>query len=159
MVDIVVALSGLKTAADLTRMLRDGLKSGQVKTNEAAARIGDIYDAIVDSKDALNDAKDEIVRLQDEVKKLNKAADEEHSFTFEHGVYWKTSEVQTSRREGPEQTPVREIRYHGPFCPLCKDVNQQAVHLKHDGIMQDGTQHIWFCEVHKSDYIAPTMQP
>lgn len=156
--DIASALGSLKTAVDLTRGLRDGLKSGKVKLADAAAHIGEIYDHIVDSKDALNDAKDEIARLREQVEKLTKAAEEEHSFTFEHGVYWKTFQIETSRREGPEQTPIVEIRYRGPFCPLCKDVDGKTVHLRQDGAMQDGVRLIWYCDVHKLDYVTPTMQ-
>ena len=50
---ILSGMTGLKAAADLTRMLRDGLKTGQVRGDDIAGRIGEIYDYIVDSKDDL----------------------------------------------------------------------------------------------------------
>ena len=50
---IAAGLSGLKAAADLTRILRDGLKSGQITVDQLSGRIGEIYDYIINSKDHL----------------------------------------------------------------------------------------------------------
>jgi hypothetical protein len=157
-VDILTGLSGLKTAADLTRMLRESLKSGQIiKGDEIAGRIGEIYDYIVDSKDALVDAKDQIVQLRDEIKKLQNALEREKKYVFMHGVYWETFEITGLHIHDDEGNPISEIRYHGPFCPLCKDGDDKAVHLKKSGATENGVP-AWWCEIHKTEYGAPTMQ-
>jgi len=49
-------------------VLRDRLKSGEVKGEEVIGRIGEIYDYIVDSKDALVDAKDEVHDLKEKLR-------------------------------------------------------------------------------------------
>jgi hypothetical protein len=154
--EIGAGLSALKTGADLTRALREGIKSGRLKPDEIASRIGEIYDSIVDSKAALADAKEEISRLHDELRKIKVAVELEESFIFRHGVYWKTYEV-LSLRTDPEGERIKEMQYEGPYCPLCKDADQKPVHLKGDGNMQDGTA-LWYCEIHKTDYVAPTMK-
>jgi hypothetical protein len=61
---IAAGLSGLKAAADMIKMLRDGLKAGSIKPDEIAGRIGEIYDYIIDSRVALNDAQEEIRSLK-----------------------------------------------------------------------------------------------
>jgi hypothetical protein len=38
--NILVGMSGLKAAADLTKALRDGIKAGLIKPDEIAGRIG-----------------------------------------------------------------------------------------------------------------------
>ena len=65
---IATGLSALKTGTDLLRVLRDRLKSGEVKGEEVIGRIGEIYDYIVDSKDSLVDAKDEIHDLKEKLR-------------------------------------------------------------------------------------------
>lgn len=84
--EIATGLGALKTGADLTWTLRDGLKSGDIKRDEIASRIGEIYNIIVDSKAALIDAKDEISRLQDELLRLR---DVRENFELRDNVFWR----------------------------------------------------------------------
>jgi hypothetical protein len=65
--DIASGLAALKTASDLTRSLRDAVKSGGIKDDEISGRIGEIYDYIIDSKAALIDASEEIHNLKGQV--------------------------------------------------------------------------------------------
>jgi len=110
--EIVTGLSGLKTAADLIRALRDGLKSGQIKGDEIAGRIGEIYDYIVDSKDALVDAKDEVQILKDKIRALEEQADLEKHVVFHDQASWKTLDEESEE---------------GPFCPVCWSLNKKLV--------------------------------
>ena len=71
---IAAGLSGLKAAADMTKMLRDGLKAGSIKPDEIAGRIGEIYDYIIDSRVALNDAQEEIRSLKQQLDSMNRDA-------------------------------------------------------------------------------------
>ncbi len=61
--NIVAGLGGIKAAAEMTKALRDGIKAGQIKADEIAGRIGEIYDYIIDSKAALIEAQSEIKAL------------------------------------------------------------------------------------------------
>lgn len=61
--------------ADLTKSLRGGLKTGQIKPDEIAGRIGEIYDYIIDSKAALVEAQEESLQLTDQIRKLQDATE------------------------------------------------------------------------------------
>lgn len=56
-------MAALKTAADLTRSLREAAKAGSLKPDEFAGRVAEVYDYIIDSKEALLSAQEMISRL------------------------------------------------------------------------------------------------
>src|SRR5258707_202702 len=111
--DVASGMSGLSAAVNLARSLRESLKSGEMKSDEIAGRIGEIYDYIVDSKDALVDAKDQIADLKDEIRRLKAATEDEQRFQFMHGVYWRTYEVcvHDEEHEAIHGTPKTELRW------------------------------------------------
>jgi hypothetical protein len=93
--DIPSGLAGLKAAADLTKVLRDAAKSGSLKPDEFAGRVGEIYDYIIDSKAALVDAQEVIVSLKGEILSIKakiQAFDNEKEFRgslkFNQEGYW-----------------------------------------------------------------------
>jgi hypothetical protein len=155
--NIVTGAAALKTAVDLTRALRDAAKAGTIKPEEFAGRVGEIYDYIIDSKDALYEAKDEINGLKDQLRAIRQTAEEERRFQFLHGVYWRTSDV-LSLKNDENGNRITETFWDGPFCPICKDVDLKAVRLKDTGGYQNSTDRAWECEVHKTDYRAPSMR-
>jgi hypothetical protein len=115
--DILAGMSGLKTGIDLLRSLRDALKSGQMKPDEVAGRIGEIYDYIVDSKDALVDAKDRIQELQAQLKSLNDESVFRSSLIFDSaGLY--------SRRVGN----IEEV-----YCSACLDTDNKRLRVTGGG--------------------------
>ena len=69
--DIVCGLSAIKTAADLTRAIRDAAKSGSLKSDEFAGRVAEVYDYIADSKESLLDAQEQISKLQAQIRDLS----------------------------------------------------------------------------------------
>jgi hypothetical protein len=153
---IVAGAAALKTAVELTRALRDAAKAGTIKPEEFAGRVGEIYDNIIDSKDALSDAKDEIRDLKDQLRALKGAADDEKRFRFMHGVYWKTSDV-LSLDKDENGNRITQTHWDGPFCPVCRDVNGIAVRLKDERGYQNSPDRSWLCEIHLTQYRAPTM--
>lgn len=62
--EIAGGLAALKTAADLTRSLRDAAKAGTLKPDEFAGRVAEVYDYISDSKEALLSAQEMISQLR-----------------------------------------------------------------------------------------------
>ena len=106
---IAAGMAALRTGVELTRSLRDGLKAGQIKGDEVAGRIGEIYDNIVDSKNALSDAKDEIQTLKKKVSELEAELSRRLAMKFAYGAYW--------------------TREDGPFCPLCWDAGNKPIRL------------------------------
>jgi len=96
MAAIAAGFASLRTAAELTRLTRDALKSG-ADPADLAGRIAEIYDYIIDSKQALLAAQEELTRTMAEIERLR-------SFRFHHSVSWRIIS------DGSED---------GPFCPIC----------------------------------------
>jgi hypothetical protein len=109
---IATGLSGLRAAAEMTKMLRDGLRAGQVRPDDIAGKIGEIYDYIIDSKAALVDAQEEHQRLRDQIRSLQLKDDVTNSLAFDGKVYWK--------KDDPEF----------PFCAVCWDKDKNLVRLQ-----------------------------
>ncbi len=130
--NIAAGMTALKAGADLTRTLRDGLKSGTIKGDEIAGRIGEIYDYIVDSKDALLDAKDEIENLKTQLKAANDLTELAARLDFDGHVYWLRA----------------EDKWEGPFCPVCWDGNRQLVRLEHGRANHDSMLGSFDCNIH-----------
>lgn len=124
--DIVSGLAGLKAAADLTRILRDAAKTGAIKPDEFAGRVGEIYDYIIDSRAALLQAQEEVLELRAEIEAFNDDGEFRKSLTFDReGSY---------HRDGPQG---REL-----YCSACLDSDRKRVRLRTDS---EGSHH---CHVH-----------
>lgn len=154
--NIVAGLSGLKAAADMTKALRDGLKAGQIKADEIAGRIGEIYDYIIDSKMALVDAQQEQQTLHGEIAALKKEAaslksrlEEKDAVVYHDGACWRQYSVKVEPPPGGDpDAEYSERREDGPFCPSCwplidKLIPGQINHVE-DGYVK------FYCNNHKS---------
>ncbi len=126
---ITGALGGLKTATDLLKGIRDGIKSKRMKLDEVDSRISEAYDHVVEAKAALIEAKDEISRMQGELAKLRDIRD---GFDLRDNVFW---------RKGTKDA----------YCPFCLGANETAVPL----LDQGGT---WYCGIHDRVF-APRSAP
>jgi hypothetical protein len=130
---ILSGMTGLKAAADLTRALRDGLKSGQIRGDDISGRIGEIYDYIVDSKDALVEAKDEIHELKEKVTYLGSRLDQRDAMKFVNGAYWTKTD--------------------GPFCQICWESETKAIRLSKPIVRivaAPPTENVWYtCYFHQ----------
>jgi hypothetical protein len=112
--NIITGLSGLKSAAEMTKALRDGIKSGQIKADEIAGRIGEIYDYIIDSKAALVDTQEEVQALRAQIQSFNDEKEFRDSLTFDPvGIY---------RRKAPAGND--EL-----YCSACLDEHNKRVRL------------------------------
>lgn len=127
--NILAGMSGLKAAADMTKALRDAIKSGQIKADEIAGRIGEIYDYIIDSKAALLDAQEEMTKLRAEVQALNDEKEFRDGLTYDDaiGVYRRSDKA--GRR--------MEI-----YCAACLDQHNKRIRVTENA---DGVLH---CHVH-----------
>ena len=123
-------LSSLKTAADLLKLVREGLKSGEIKQDELAGRIGEIYDCIGDSKDSLLNAKEQIQNLNEEVRDLKAQLKQRAEMKHAEGVYW--------------------TRDDGPFCRLCWELPPHLkVRLTTKGVTRTADGFAFYeCEIH-----------
>jgi hypothetical protein len=129
---LATGLSALNAATNLTRSLREKLKSGEIKGEEIIGRIGEIYDNIVDSKDALVEARDEIHQLDERIDELKRLWDFGKDLKPKFGVYW---------------------REDFPYCPSCWEQERKLTRLGGPVVDQvAGYLHIWTCPVHKANY-------
>jgi hypothetical protein len=125
---IATGLSGLKAAAEMTKMLRDGLRAGQVKAEDIAPRIGEIYDYIIDSKAALYDAQEQLGVMNDRIRQLIDNSHIAEQLISEGSAYF--------RMVGDKKV--------GPFCTACWDDTQKLVRITYGGLTKNGGG--WFDE-------------
>lgn len=134
MVEIIAALSGVKTGLDLVKAAREMLKRDKVDAPAITAHLSDVQDALYQAREALGDAQEEIRNLTNNIAELKRAADFGSEFTFEQGVYW---------RQG------------FPYCPTCWEANRRPVRLGGPNRIP-GTNFAWICPDHnKSPYMIP----
>jgi hypothetical protein len=152
-VGLGTGLATLKTAYDLSKGVRDALKSREVKLDEVTARMIEIQDLITEGRSALIDAQEELFKKNEElasmrrkVSELEVAISKKDELTFLHGVYWRTSQIKDG--EDAEGNGRSHVYYDGPFCPLCKDVDTKAVRMNHSGRLKSGLD-CYRCEIHK----------
>lgn len=117
---ITGALGGLKTAGELLKAVRDGIKSKQMKLDDVPGQISEAYSHLIEAKTVLTEAKDEISRLQAELAKLK---DFVENYELRDNVYW---------RKGTRDA----------YCPLCMGDKQKAVPLQNKGLLG------WRCGIH-----------
>jgi hypothetical protein len=135
MVTIASGLSSLSAAANLVKALREGLKSDQIKSDEIAGRVGEIYDYILDSKEALLNAKDDLGALEKKIRSLEHSADLQKRVRFHDQAVWKVD----SSNDGEE----------GPFCPVCWSLNSKLVRPTY-GDSSRSDEIVFSCRVHES---------
>jgi hypothetical protein len=140
---IAAGLSGLKAAADLTRILRDGLKSGQITVDQLSGRIGEIYDYIINSRDALVDAKDEIQSLKAQIDAFNERKQIDSELEHDGYVFWRKVEGKKT----------------GPFCPACWRADNRLMPLTHiPGNFGTDPSSRYDCVLHAT-YLVPNGSP
>ena len=122
---ITAGLSAVDAAKTLLESLRERLKSGQIKGDEIAGRIGEVYDFINDSKRALNDADDENQRLKRELSVLREDRGFRESLEFKAaGFYARIDSKGTEER----------------YCAACLDEDQRRVRLTANQVKCDTHQ-------------------
>jgi hypothetical protein len=154
---IGAALTSAKAILDLLRNANDAQFALKISTE-----VVHLQSQLLTVQQQALALQNENQNLRDEIRQVKRAREEENSFQFLHGVYWKTSLFAPSDEDEDEEDehghPIGRTHWEGPFCPLCKDVDGKAVRLKSTG-QKHGSELIWECEVHNTDYEAPTMQP
>ncbi|HEY4360108.1 MAG TPA: hypothetical protein VGN17_04040 [Bryobacteraceae bacterium] len=143
--NFLAGLSALKTGTDLLRVLRDAAKSGELKPDEFASRVGEIYDYIVDSKDALVDAKDEIQELKTRIQALENHQQIDGELKHDGYVYW---------RDHPDGKRT------GPYCVYCWTRDGTLVPMTHISGTFGGTKpsRRFDCAIHET-VLVPTGEP
>jgi TolA-binding protein len=127
-IDVAIALSALKSAADLIGAFRNAVKNRALKPDEVSAEILKIQELVSDARSGLIEAQEEIARLNGEIRSLDEQLaalrDLKDNYEFRDNMYW---------RKGTGE---------GPFCQTCMDADKKVVRLLDHG-------RCWFCSVHQ----------
>lgn len=114
MIEIVTALSGLKTASELATRLRDALKSPEIKPDEVVARIMEIQGLITDGRTAVINLQEhlttknaEIQALKDRLREIEQNDELKKSVVFHDHACWRQYEVETSQPHGVDEGRAR----------------------------------------------------
>lgn len=150
MTAVSAALASIKALYDLVRNANDAQLAMRI-----SGEIANIQGRLIDVQQQALALQEENYRLNEELAQLQRSIEEEKLLDFKHGVYWRGYSVLTLE-EDEEGNRISELRWEGPFCPLCKDVDGKAVRLKDIGPVKEGSKdRSWRCEVHKNYYPAP----
>ncbi len=103
-------ISATNAGYNLLKVIKERLKSGDVKPDEIAGRIGELYDYIGEAKDSLVNAKEEINNLKDRIRVLESQSKQRGEMKFADFAYWTKDD--------------------GPFCQLCWDNEDRQVRLQ-----------------------------
>jgi hypothetical protein len=106
---ISVALSSLKTSMDIAKTLKDSTKS--LSDAEQKLKVAELISSLADLKTELADVKINLIDKDDEIRKLNEIINEKESLSFD-GKFYRKKEDSV------------------PFCPICWELNQKAIHLE-----------------------------
>jgi hypothetical protein len=146
------ALSSLKTIADIANTI-----SNTQLRSELNGKIGDLQSAIFNARQQSLEMQDKYEAALREVKNLRAKLNSKESEVFLHGVWWLTSSCFDEQQSEMEGKQIYYTVYDGPYCPLCKEINQKFVHLKPNGQTGPSGTFVYDCEVHNTDYAVPQM--
>jgi len=150
---INAALASAKVILDLLRNTNDPQLAIAI-----SREVGQLQSQLLSVQQQALSLQNENQELRGEIRQIKQAIEDENSFQFTHGVCWKTSDI-LSLDEDEEGNRITAWYWDGLFCPLCKNVNGKAVRLKNVGpSLRLEHNFIWKCEVHNTEYEAPTMQ-
>tara|TARA_R110002060_G_scaffold74932_1_gene84406 strand:- start:210 stop:650 length:441 start_codon:yes stop_codon:yes gene_type:complete len=120
---IGAALSSIKTAADLAKILKDSNSSlGQAEVN---FKLADLVGALADAKMDIASIKELLIEKEQEILELKKSLETKDNIKWEKPYYF----LQTDDSK------------EGPYCQTCYDNDKKLIRL------QDGSNGAWRCHV------------
>jgi hypothetical protein len=136
--ELFTALSGLKTASDLTTRLREAIASRELKLDEAVARIIEIQCHISDAHTNLNNVQGQLheqnrqaFQLEQEVRSLKEQLAKKAQGRKHDNAVWKVLE------DGTED---------GPYCPNCFETTRNFIQPYAGAVHPDVS--FFFCGEH-----------
>jgi len=120
---ISTALSSLKTAYDLSKIISDS--SSSLEEAEIKLKLSELINAIADTKSQISDIKIELINKNEKIQELENSLKIQNELEFEQPYYWKIS----------------DDKKDGPYCQKCYDENKKLIRL------QDEANGSWRCLV------------
>ncbi|PSU68589.1 hypothetical protein C9J20_15045 [Photobacterium phosphoreum] len=109
---IASALSGIKTASDIARIIKDSGTS--LESAEIKFKLADLIYALAEAKIEIADFKELLSTKDDEIKELKK------TLKLKQNVIW----------QEPSYYIVDSDKKDGPYCQRCYDVDVKLVRLQ-----------------------------
>ncbi|GGD48500.1 hypothetical protein [Pseudoxanthomonas indica] len=109
---ITAALSGIKTATDIARLIKDSTTS--LEKAEINFKLADLIGALADTKMQIADVKQLLLERDETISSLRQAANIRLSLVYEQPYYWRVD------GEGKD----------GPFCQKCYDADSKLIRLQ-----------------------------
>ncbi|MGH8083981.1 MAG: hypothetical protein ACREPV_01720 [Lysobacter sp.] len=125
---ISAALSSVKTAADIAKLIRDS--DATLEKAELKLKLADLISALADARTQIAETKGLLIDKDDQIKGLNEQLEVKGKVVWESPYYWLVA--------GNDKD--------GPFCQRCYDKDISLVRLQGSG------NGYWECKACKSDY-------
>ncbi len=126
---ISTALNSLKTAYELSKIVRDS--SNSLEEAEAKLKLTELISVIADTKIQISDIKIELISKNEKIQELENALKFQDELEFEQPYYWR----------------IINGKKDGPYCQKCYDENRKPIRL------QDKNNGIWRCLVCNSFFM------
>jgi ribosomal protein L37AE/L43A len=123
---IATALSSIKTATEIAKLIKSGEKS--LEQAEYKLKVAELVGALADAKIEIAGIQDIILEKDKKISSLEERFNLRESMVWEKPYYWKKS---TDQKDGP-------------FCQQCFDNEQKAIRLQGE----DGAG-VWTCNTCK----------
>ena len=135
---ITAALSSIKTATDIARLIKDSGTS--LEQAEIKLQIAELISSLADAKIEIASIQNDVVFKEQEILELKNKLNVKQNVTWEKPYYWIA--------EGESKD--------GPFCQQCYDTGQKLIRL------QGGGKNAWHCQACKSrvtdkNYVKPSV--
>lgn len=126
-VAISSVLSGIKTATDIAKLLRD--TDFSLKKAEQKLKLADLVSALADAKMQVAEVQDLIAERDEKIKGLEETIEIKGKLKWEAPYYW-----------------LVDKETDGPFCQQCYDKDRELIHLQGNG------EGYWNCKTCKNYY-------
>ena len=133
---ITSALSSIKTAADIAKLIKDSGSS--LEKAEIKLKIADLIGSLADAKMEIATIQTDLIEKDQEILELQNQLKLQKAVEWDKPYYW----------------IVDGDTKDGPFCQQCYDKNKQLIRL------QGGGKNYWYCQTCKSkvadkNYVKP----
>lgn len=132
---ISTALSSIKTAAEIAKLIKDSDLS--LEKAETKLKLAELISALADAKIEVTDIQQNLVEKDGKIRELEEKLSVKQKLKWEKPYYWL----------------VEHESKDGPYCQHCYDKNKELIRLQGNG------EGYWECKVCKNNYTDSSYAP
>lgn len=125
---VSAALTSIKTAADVAKLIKDGEK--QLDQAEFRLKLADLIGNLADARIEIASITELLAAKDTEIRRLQAQLELKDNLIWEEPFYWKITDGQRD----------------GPFCQQCFDASNKLIRCVNKGYQQG----VWHCHTCKS---------